>query len=90
MERACVENEKFQKKNTCVEVIHEALVEKLKDKLCRPMLMQQEEDYFEADGIKNKTNDEYKLDAKEKYFDEYDLYSASEDEKYLLCSMLDG
>ena len=40
--------------------------------------------------MKNRTNDEYELDVKEKFFDECNLDSASKDEKDLSRSMLDG
>ena len=40
--------------------------------------------------MNNKTNDEHELDSKEKYFDEYDLDSASEDGKDLLRRTIDS
>ena len=44
---------------------------------------------MKVDGTKKEINDEHKLDIKMEYFDECDLDSASEDEKYLLCSIFD-
>ena len=40
------------------------------------MIVQQEEDYFEVDDIKKKTNDECELDANDEYFYECVLESA--------------
>ena len=42
VERVFLEHEKFQNNCTHRETRHKALVEKLKDELCRLMLMQQE------------------------------------------------
>ena len=52
--------------------------------------MQQEEEFFEVDTTKNKINDEFKLDAKEEYFDECGLELASDNERDLSRSMLNG
>ena len=60
----CVEYENFQNNSTHFEVRHEALVEKLKEKLCRVMVGQKEEECLEVDGIKKEINDEHGLDAK--------------------------
>ena len=70
--------------------MHDALAKKLKDESCRVIFVQQEENNYEADDVKNKINDECELDEKEKYFDECDLNSASEYAKDLLRKMFDG
>ena len=60
----CVDYENIQNNSTHVEVRHDALVEKLKEKLCRVMFGQQEEECLEVYGIKKEINDEHGLDAK--------------------------
>ena len=85
-----VGHEKLQNQSKYVEVRNEALVETLKDGLCRAMFLHQKEEHFDTDDIKNKIKDEHKLDTKEKYFDECDLDSALEDENYLLCNMFNS
>ena len=56
---------KTHNRSTCIEVIFDVLVEQLKDKIRRVMFVQQEEDYFEVDGMKKKIIDDFNLDAKE-------------------------
>ena len=51
VERVCLEYEKLQNKCICREVRCEVLVEKLKDDLCRSMLIHQEEECLEVDDI---------------------------------------
>ena len=89
-ERGCVECDALQNRSACIEVRHKVLVKQSKDELCIAMLVQQEEECFELEDVKNKINDEFKLDVKEEYFDECGLESASDDEKDLLRSMFDG
>ena len=79
----------MQSESTCIEVRHEALVDKLKDKTYRVVFGQQEEEYLEVDETNKEINDEHKLDVKMKYFDESDLDSVPDDEKDLLRIMFD-
>ena len=53
------------------------------------MLVQQEKECLELDNKNNETNEECRFETKEKYFDEWDLDSVSE-EKELLRSIFDG
>ena len=73
-----------------VEVRHDVLVENLKDKPCRVIFGKQEEECLKACDVKKETHDENKFGMKIEYFDEYDLDSVTDDEKYLLRSMFDG
>ena len=63
-EGVCVECNIFQSKSMYVEASYEVLVEKLKDELCRLIFMQQEEEHFEVDDMKNKINEEHELYVK--------------------------
>ena len=68
----CVECDESQNMSTFVEVRYETLVEEFNEELCIVMFVQQEEEYFEVDDAKHKTNDEHELNAKEECFDEHD------------------
>ena len=63
LKRVCLEYEKLQNKSIWREVRYKVLLEKLKDELCRAMLMQQEEGFFEVDSIMKKIDDEHELDT---------------------------
>ena len=49
VERVFVEHDALQNISACIEVRHKLLIERLKEKVCRLMLVNQEEDYFEAE-----------------------------------------
>ena len=65
-------------------------VNQLRDELCIAIFAYKEEKYFEAIGIKKKSNDEHKLDAKEDYFDEQELDSVSDEERDFIRIIFDG
>ena len=89
-ERVHIKCDKLQNIIACVEARHKVLVEWFKDKSCRVILAQHEEEYFEVEDAKNKTNEEFKLDAKDEYFDNHGLEIISDNEKDLLSRKING
>ena len=77
----------MQNKSTHVELRHNELVEKLKNKSCRVIFEQQDKDHLKGDYMKIEINDEYELDTKIGYYDECDFDSVSEEGKfyYIVC-----
>ena len=74
-ERVFVECNKLNNKSVHVKVRHDALVEKLKNKLFGVMFEQKEEEHVEAEDKKKETYKEHVLDARMEYFEENKLDS---------------
>ena len=61
--------EKSQEDSVCTEVIHEVLVDNLKDELCRATRNSQDECCLEVEDTKNKIDKEFYLDIREECFE---------------------
>ena len=64
---------KINNKSTHVEGRYEALVEKLKDKLCRVMFGKQVWYHIQVYGIRKETKDDCWLDTKMEYFNKHNF-----------------
>ena len=58
-EMVCIEYDKLERKSVHVEVRHEELVEKLKNKICSGIYMNQEEANLEVENISEEIDDEF-------------------------------
>ena len=86
-EMLCIECDELNRKSTCLEVRYDALVEKLKNKLCSVIFMNQEEENLEVEDTMKEIDDEFSLDARCKYFDESEECMESEEKQKMNQNM---